>query len=220
MEGMFLRCNNRFAEIIVYSRDEVPGLDIWEITAPEHILESKSACRRVKERVFDYAFIEKRYICQGGTSVWVRTTTCLQCDSEKDVECFTDFVEDISALKIAEGALRLSEERYRTAFHTSIDAININRLSDGVFIDVNLAFLNIMGFNRDEIIGRSSMGLNIWVNEADRMRLVDELSQKAVCLDLEAAFRRKKGELIWGLMSASINELDDVPCILSVTRDI
>ncbi|MBU0752982.1 MAG: PAS domain S-box protein, partial [Gammaproteobacteria bacterium] len=113
-----------------------------------------------------------------------------------------------------------SEERYRTAFQTSLSAVNINRLSDGLYIEVNQAFLDILGYRREDVIGRTSLELNIWADPADRQRLVEALQHEGKCRDLEARFRRKNGELIWGLMSASVMDFDGVPCILSISSDI
>jgi PAS domain-containing protein len=44
---------------------------------------------------------------------------------------------DITERKQAEEELQKSEERFRTAFHTSPDSININRLEDGLYVDAN-----------------------------------------------------------------------------------
>jgi len=46
------------------------------------------------------------------------------------------------------------------------------------------------------------------------------LNRRGVCRNLEARFRKKNGEMYWGLMSASVIELEGVPCILSISRDI
>ncbi len=106
------------------------------------------------------------------------------------------------------------------AFQNSIDAININRVSDGLYIDVNPGFLEITGYQRDEVIGRTSLELNIWADPLDRQALLNALQEAGVCHNLEARFIRKNGEVIWGMMSASIMEVEGVPCLLSVTRDI
>lgn len=127
---------------------------------------------------------------------------------------------DITEIKRTNDALRKSEELYRNTFQTSLDAININRMNDGVYINVNDAFLNILGFARDEVIGRSSLGLNIWVDTSERQRLIETLKRNSDCPNLETRFRCKNGNIIWGLMSASIILIDDEPCILSITRDI
>jgi PAS domain S-box-containing protein len=127
---------------------------------------------------------------------------------------------DITARLKAENALAKSEERYRLAFQHSLDSVNINRLSDGLYVEVNQAFLDILGYELQDITGRTSLELDIWADPADRQHLVDELRQKGQCHNLEARFRKKNGELIWGLMSAVMMELDGVPCILSIARDV
>jgi diguanylate cyclase (GGDEF)-like protein/PAS domain S-box-containing protein len=137
------------------------------------------------------------------------------------------FGNDITNRKIveerlakAQQALLTSELRYRTAFQTSLDAININRMSDGAYVDCNQAFLDIVGYTREEVIGRTSLELKIWANPRDRQNLIEILREQSSCQDLEAQFRKKDGEVFWGQMSASIIEIDDVPCLLTITRDI
>jgi diguanylate cyclase (GGDEF)-like protein/PAS domain S-box-containing protein len=137
------------------------------------------------------------------------------------------FGKDVTELKLAEKSLvearearQQSEERFRTAFQTSLDAITINRLDDGTYIECNEAFLDITGYKRDEIIGRSSFDLKIWADPQDRERMLEALRLKRYCRDMEAQFRKKNGEVSWGLMSASLIEPNGVPCILSITRDI
>ena len=49
-------------------------------------------------------------------------------------------------------SIRHSEERYRLIFETSVDCIAINRASDGIYIDANQAFLDAVGFTREELL--------------------------------------------------------------------
>jgi len=117
-------------------------------------------------------------------------------------------------------AKEASEARYRAAFQTSPDAVNINRLSDGVYMDVNDSFLEITGWSREEVIGQSSRNINIWQNISDRDRLVKQLQTSSICTNFEAQFVKKNGEIIYGSMSASVLTFNGVICILSCTRDI
>lgn len=126
---------------------------------------------------------------------------------------------DISEQKRAQDALRASEMRYRTAFQTSHDAIAINALDDGLYIDVNQTFVEMSGYESNEVIGRTSLELGLWADPRDREKLL-EILKHGHCRFLQARFRRKNGESFWGVMSASLIEIDDKKCLLSVTRDV
>jgi PAS domain S-box-containing protein len=117
-------------------------------------------------------------------------------------------------------ALRQSEEKFRLAFHTSPDSINFNRLSDGVYIDINEGFTKLTGYAREDVIGRSSIELKVWYDPKDRQRLVKALKTNGYFENLEAKFRRKNGQVGVGLMSARVLSLNGEDVILSITRDI
>jgi PAS domain S-box-containing protein len=116
--------------------------------------------------------------------------------------------------------LRKSEEKFRLAYMVSPDSININRLSDGMYISVNEGFTKILGYTESESIGRTSIEMNIWVNSEDRMRFVRELETRGYIRNFETRFQSKKGDIVYGLVSASLLDLEGVPHILTVVRDI
>jgi diguanylate cyclase (GGDEF)-like protein/PAS domain S-box-containing protein len=226
-DGRILRCNARFAEILGYPPEEIPGKTVLQLTAPDDVARSVEQLQRLSNSACETSSFEKRFIRKDGSLTWAKLTISIQRDGGERPLHFITFAEDINARKAAEvelaassGALRESEERYRVAFQTSLDCVNINRLDDGVYVECNRAFIELIGYERQEIIGRSSLELNIWADPRDRQRLVEELRRNSVIRNLEAQFRRKNGTLLWGLMSASVIELNGVPCLLSVTRDI
>ncbi|MGA7523243.1 MAG: PAS domain S-box protein [Acidobacteriaceae bacterium] len=226
-EGRIVRCNERFGQIVGYTPKELVGMTFAELTAPQDRARSLEAMQQQVTGAAGVANFEKRYIRKDGSYTWVALTTSVQRDGHGNALHFIAVAEDINARRQAEEkladaqqALRASEERYRTTFQMSLDAININRLNDGIFIECNKAFLDITGYARNEVIGRTSRELNIWADSNERLRLIDSLNRKSICRNLEVQFRKKTGEAFWGLISASLIELDGFPCILSVTRDI
>jgi diguanylate cyclase (GGDEF)-like protein/PAS domain S-box-containing protein len=164
--------------------------------------------------------VEFRMLTQSGEIRWMRSAGQVERDETGRPIKMRGIGQDITERRNVEDALRISEDRYRKSFETSLDAININRLSDGVYVDVNQAFLDILGFERDEVLGKTSHELNIWANLLDRERLIDCLQRDSLCRNLEASFRCKSGEIKWGLMSASLIEFNGAQHIISITRDI
>ncbi|PKL92678.1 MAG: hypothetical protein CVV21_02665 [Candidatus Goldiibacteriota bacterium HGW-Goldbacteria-1] len=129
-------------------------------------------------------------------------------------------IKDISDRKEMEMKLAASEEKFRVAFNTSPDSINLNRLSDGIFVEVNEGFSRVMGFSKDDVNGKTSAEIKIWVDAADRAKLISGLEKYGFFDNLEAKFRCKDGSVKTGLMSASIITIYGEPHILSVTKDI
>jgi two-component system cell cycle sensor histidine kinase/response regulator CckA len=120
----------------------------------------------------------------------------------------------------AEAALKESEEKFRKAFYTSPDSININRLADGMYVSINEGFSRITGYSEAEAIGRTSVELNIWANPEDRRKLAAGLKNAGEVKNIDVPFRMKNGQIRYGLLSAAVIDLQGTPHILSITRDI
>jgi len=129
-------------------------------------------------------------------------------------------IRDISQRKKYEKELKQSEEKFRSAFYISPDSVNINRLSDGMYVSVNRGYTQLTGYTEEEVIGKTSAEINIWANPEDRLRLVEGLKKDGMVSNLEAGFRIKDGSIKYALMSASLLELNGIPHIINITRDI
>ena len=128
--------------------------------------------------------------------------------------------KEIAERKRIEEALRLSEEKFAKAFRSSPDSITISTLTDGRFIEVNDSCLKLLGYSREEIIGKTSLELGIWAKREDRAKMRQLLEERGVILNLEAEFRASSGEVRVGLIAADIINFSSEQCILSVIRDI
>ena len=130
------------------------------------------------------------------------------------------YEKEISRLKVETENLRKSEEKFKIAYITSPDSININRLSDGMYVSINEGFTNIMGYTESESIGRTSLEMNIWFTPEDREYMVKEVEANGRIKNFETKFLTKDGSIVFGLLSASLINLDGVPHILTVVRDV
>jgi diguanylate cyclase (GGDEF)-like protein/PAS domain S-box-containing protein len=123
-------------------------------------------------------------------------------------------------MSLQQKELHDSEERYRTVFQTIPDAVSITRLSNGSYLEVNQGFLNLFGWSRDEVLGKTSQDLSIWLHWDDRELLMHAIQKDGYCESLEVEFISKDGQTITALVSAKAITLNGEHCLLSVTRDI
>ncbi|AFY72455.1 PAS domain S-box [Synechococcus sp. PCC 7502] len=120
----------------------------------------------------------------------------------------------------ASTALILSEAKFATAFRSTPHAIAITRRDDGCHLDVNDSFLEFSGYTRSEIIGRTSLELNMWQNFDDRQKFIQTLTQKGYVRNQEIELRLRSGEIGVGLISAEPITINGENCIISVLSDI
>ena len=116
--------------------------------------------------------------------------------------------------------LRLSELKFFKAFRASPDIMGISTVQDGHIIEVNDAFEQVMGFRREDAIGRSASELGLWADPSTSQELRAFLDQEGGVADLEISFRRRTGELGRALFSAEVITIEGESCILSVAQDI
>jgi PAS domain S-box-containing protein len=120
----------------------------------------------------------------------------------------------------AEEERRISEEKFYKAFHNSPDAINLNRLSDGVYLAVNAGFERVGGYSAAEVLGHSTLEINIWPDPAIRDQLSKKLLRDGVLNNEETLARAKDGSLFPVLLSARLITVNGEQCVLAFTRDM
>lgn len=224
IRGEFTYANKKLAAMTGYSPGDWLKKSFRTLVYPEDL---PVVLERIQKRISGQRAAdpyEIRLFHASGKIIWARISAESIYEADQDghkrLVGVQAFVEDITERKTAEQALQKSEERFRVAFHTSPDAININRLEDGLYVDINEGFSELTGYTREEVLGKTSLELTIWDDPRDREELVRGLKQNGQVNNLEAKFRMKDGRIVLGLMSAKVMMIDAVPHILSLTRDI
>ena len=119
----------------------------------------------------------------------------------------------------AEEALRESEQRFAKAFHANPAPLCITRLEDGLFLDVNAAFLRLTGLPRDEVIGRTSVQLGL-IGAAERTSFLDRLRGSGAIPEIESVVRHRDGGRRSVVVSVVLCDLGGDACILSIFQDV
>ena len=115
---------------------------------------------------------------------------------------------------------RFSEEKFTKAFRNSPDVITITSLDEGRYVDVNDAFERVLGFGRDDVLGRDAADIGLWAEAADRGHLLEAVLREGRVSNFETRFRTRGGEILTCLVSCETIELDGQKFLLSITRDI
>ena len=127
---------------------------------------------------------------------------------------------DVTQRKQAEEALRQSEERFSKAFRSSPVAITLATLSEGRLIEVNEAFLAMVGYSREEVIGRTCSELGVWTDAEGQPRMAEELAKHNHARNIETSFRRRTEEEGIALGSAEVVEVSGQRCVLASFHDL
>jgi PAS domain S-box-containing protein len=216
-EGRYVEVNDSFVKITGYEREEVIGRTVEELGLWVYPRErSRFLTLLLKQgsvRSFELEVKTKsgeiRTLCLSGEIMDINGRAHLLSSSR-----------DITESKQMEAALRFSEECLSKAFNASPVLMAITQMEDGRYVNANEAFCSILGFERSEVAGISSIEIGFWANPADRDLVVEKLLQKQSIRDMEIRFCRKNGEQRLGLYSAEGIDVNGIPCILSVLADI
>ena len=146
--------------------------------------------------------------------------TYLPIEGSNGIDKAACVLQDITEQKRAEQALRQSEERFSKAFHSSPAALSVSLLEDGRLLEVNDAFLCMTGYERHEVIGRSTADIGLWVDTSARITMAGLVRERGAVKDLEIDFRRKSGEVRNALLSVDLIELSGKPCVLGTGQDV
>jgi len=120
----------------------------------------------------------------------------------------------------AEEALRESENTFATIFKSNPVSMTLVSATNGVFVDVNDAFMRNTGYIREEMVGKNSMELGIFADKDEQEWLASELQKKRRVAGMELHTRTKSGEIRTSLFSSSVIVIEGRPYILSTVEDI
>src|SRR4030042_1706196 len=97
-------------------------------------------------------------------------------------------LQDVTDRRQAEVTQQASEERYKTFFENSRDAVYITT-SDGSYVDANRAALDLFGYTREEM--KKVKARQLYADPADARRLRKEIEKKGFVQDFEVRLRKK-----------------------------
>ncbi len=206
-EGRFLRVNQKLCAILGYTSDELLSSTFQAITHPDDLESDLEYVREVLADEIKTYSMEKRYLRKDGSQVWTNLTVSLNRDTSGVPQYFISVVEDISYRKIAEDALRQSEDKFRSIVENSLAGMfTVDEAYH--FIYVNDELCRIIDYSREYLLG------------LDFRKVLSEASRELVA---DRYVRRQRGEKLQPRYEIEVvrgdGETRQVEMLVTVVRD-
>jgi len=217
-EGRYVEVNNAFLELSGYKRDEVIGRTAFDLNIWVSIQERDLFVKDLRENGYNRRDEEIKLRSKSGEfRIFLYSTEIIFINAEPHLLWVT---RDITDRKKMEEALFLSEDKFSKAFGASPISMSITSLVDGRITAFNDAFCGVLGYSREEILGRTSLEIGFWLNIENRNLIKQKIIKKEPIRDMEIHFFRQHGEKRLGLYSAEAIDVYGEPCVLSIVTDI
>ena len=172
--GAITDANPFIMEILGYSPQDLIGKRLWEIGAFFDVVASKAAFEELQRK--EYIRYENLPLqTKDGQLREVEFVSNLYLvDFKKVIQCN---IRNITERKRTEKALRVSEERYRRLFETAQDGILLLDSESGAITDANPFLMNILGYTREDLIGKRLWEVGAFIDRAASKSAFEELQQ-------------------------------------------
>ena len=222
--GRFIRVNQRFCEIVKYSREEMLSMTFQDLTLAEDIDKDLTSLRKMLKGELKTYSREKQHLCKDNSTVWVNLTISLTRNQLNEPNYFISVLEDISTRKIMENALKESESRYKNIIKNTKDVIMVTGFN-GKHMYVSPRYKELFGRTPEQL----DKSLFDYIHPDDQSKLRDIYKKSfenkfAEAPNQEFEFRvlHQNGTYIW-VSSITKNYYDEegkVVGLITSLRDI
>lgn len=213
----YIKVNPGFLEMTGFTRDQVIGSSTYELDVLEQAENKDLAKQRLREGATIPQMQAQLRLADGGSKQVIVAGQPLELN---DDACMLFSFVDMEPRHKAEIALRQSEERFAKAFGLSPVPILLCAAADQVVLDVNEAFLETLGYPREDVQDKTIAEIDFIHDKGARTTLFTALEKTGSLDRIDVRVRRKDAELIDCAISADTVNIQDSPCYLLVLMDI
>lgn len=213
----YVKVNLGFLELTGFTPQDLIGRSVHEIDVLEGALQRDLAVERLHAGTTIPQMEARLRVASGVDKTVIVAGQPIEIGEEN---CMLFTFADLHPRKVAEDALRQSEQRFAAAFHMAPGPMAILALDDLRLMDVNDAFTTATGWRREEIIGRSETELGLWGSNARRDEIVRQIRETGHLPASDVHCRMKNGRGGDYLLSAETVAINGHDCLLTVMLDI
>ncbi|MDD2900143.1 MAG: response regulator [Desulfuromonadaceae bacterium] len=142
---------------------------------------------------------------------------------EQIEECHLTYDQLLATEEMLRVQLEFAEEssqKFKAVFDHSPIMVALTTLPEGTFTEVNQSFIDMFGYSRSEVIGKTTVELGVWRRENDRNHYLQQLQSNGFVHNFEAEMHRKDGTVFPVLFSGMVLEIAGKACVLSTVLEI
>ncbi len=209
LEGQILFTNKALQQKLGYSGRDFTGMHLLDLYPPQHSAEA--------QEIFTAMFREERISClfpliaKNGSSVPVETH--IWFGQWNGADCIFSISKDLSAQQEA-------QQRFEQLFRRNPALLAISSLPDRRLYDVNDAFVKMLGYSKDEVIGKTIAELGLYQDPSQFENVNDLIRTQGQITDREINIRRRDGDVLNGLLSGEIISTQGRQYFLALLIDI
>ncbi|MGG7034529.1 MAG: PAS domain S-box protein [Flavobacterium sp.] len=215
--GKIIECNEALMNIYGYSREEVLGKTTLEL----NLYKNPEDRQKVIETAKEFGHIRNMELIglhkSGSELTLIVSLEVCQISGKPH---FIVTLNDITERKKTENELHISQEKFALAFHSSPDAIFISDQETGEFLESNNSVETIFGYTREEVIGKTGLGLNLYKNPEDRQKVIDLLLKDGSVNKKEVLGRHKLGHDLNVLLTVGLETINNRSYFITTVHDI
>ncbi|OEJ69646.1 PAS domain S-box protein [Magnetovibrio blakemorei] len=222
-DGKLVICNSRFRNDYGYTQAQArPGVHFMDLGLID-VMQGNVVVPEGYKNADEYLQIRLKYRIklEGTFQVILKDGRQLMTQDRRTSSGGLVSVQtDITKIKQTEDALRSSERKFWSIFHASPSLMTISVLKDGQFLDVNAKWVEVMGFDYTEAIGKTSTQLEVWHSSLAREQMLRAFTKDGVLVNYEARMQTRAKEMRDFLMSGVRMHIDGEDALLLVYHDI
>ncbi len=153
--GKYIRVNQRFADMLGYSVDELQSKTYRDITHPDDMQADENNIEKFFRGDVRGLNVVKRYIHKDGSIVWVNLNGSTLWGEDEEPDQHVTIIEDITERKLVENALRESEAKLQSIFRVAPIGIGLVG-EDRQLLWVNDTLCEMLGYARNELKGQNA----------------------------------------------------------------
>jgi len=193
IKGQILFANKAFEQKLGYSLDELTGEDSITLIPLENIKQVGEVYKTsIKNGINSFSFPLKH---KNGSVFYLQARTWLgEWNREQCIFCTgRDLTPDLE-----------EKERFEQLFRYNPALMALTTLPERRYHDVNNAYLETLGYTREEVIGKTSAELDLFVHPEDSIKAAEILKTNGRINGFETRIRRKDGTIVEGIFSGQI----------------